>query len=69
LRERGAFSEASDPEDGTFRQVAPVLAGMPRPQAPVAVRDANQTDTQALLAEAGLEPDAIERLRADGIIS
>ncbi len=69
LRERGAFSEASDPEDGTFRQVAPVLAGMPRPQAPVAVRDANQTDTRVLLAEAGLEPDAIERLRADGIIS
>ena len=50
-------------------QVAPVLAGMPRPQVPVAVRDADQTDTQALLAEAGLEPGAIERLRADGIIS
>ena len=46
----------------------PALAGMPRTGEPVLVRDASVSDTEALLAEAGLERSAIEALRASGVI-
>jgi alpha-methylacyl-CoA racemase len=69
LASRGAFCEAMHPERGSFRQVAPVLAGMPRPEGPVPLPSAAQTDTAELLAEAGLPAEAIEHLRANGIIA
>ena len=69
LNARGAFSEATDAEHGTFRQVAPVLAGMSRPEDPVPVRDAQQTDTEELLREAGLDPQEIARLIQNAVIS
>ena len=68
FRARGIFSEAVHPEHGTFRQVAPAFAGMERPTGPVPVPDWSQTNTDELLAEAGLSSDAIARMRADGII-
>lgn len=66
---RGAFCEARHPEHGSFRQVAPVLAGMPRPEGPIELRAAGETDTAELLAAAGLAAAEIEALRRDGIIA
>jgi hypothetical protein len=42
---------------------------MPRPTEPVRVRDAGASDTEALLAEAGLKPSAIAALRESGVIA
>jgi alpha-methylacyl-CoA racemase len=69
LAARGAFGEASDAAGRRFRQLAPALAGMPRPGEPVRVRDASATDTEALLREAGLAPEKIAALRAGGVIA
>jgi alpha-methylacyl-CoA racemase len=66
---RGAFGEAIDASGRRFRQLAPALAGMPRPEGPVRVRDASASDTETLLAEAGLKQDAIRALRASGVIA
>jgi len=69
LEARGAFGEALDAAGRRFRQLAPPLAGMPRPSGPVRVRDASVSDTDALLREAGLAPEKIEALRTSGVIS
>jgi alpha-methylacyl-CoA racemase len=69
LAARGAFGEAIGTDGRRFRQLAPVLAGMPRPAEPVNVREAGASDSAALLAEAGLAPDRIEALRASGVIA
>ena len=69
LRARGAFCEAEHPTAGRFRQVAPPLAGMPRPTGPIRVPDGAATDTDALLAEAGVGREAIEKMRASGVLA
>jgi alpha-methylacyl-CoA racemase len=69
LAARGAFCDAVDASGRRFRQLAPALAGMPRPSEPVRVRDAAASDTAALLAEAGLAKDQIDALRASGVIA
>jgi alpha-methylacyl-CoA racemase len=69
LAARGAFGEAVDAGGRRFRQLAPALAGMPRPNGPVRVRDASATDTDALLREAGLAAEKIEALRTSGVIA
>ncbi len=69
LDSRGLFTEAEHPEHGRFRQVGPALAGMNRPQGPVAVRDAAQTDTDELLIEAGLSEEAVAAMREQGVIA
>jgi crotonobetainyl-CoA:carnitine CoA-transferase CaiB-like acyl-CoA transferase len=69
LAARGAFGEAIDASGRRFRQLAPALAGMPRPSEPVRVRDASASDTAALLAEAGLEENEIDALRSSGVIA
>jgi alpha-methylacyl-CoA racemase len=66
---RGAFAEAEDAAGRRFRQLAPLLAGMPRGAGPVRVRDAAATDTAALLAEAGMKPTDIDALRTSGVIA
>lgn len=66
---RGAFAEAKDAQHGAFRQLAPVLAGQARPAGPVRVRPAGETDTDRLLAEAGLAAAEIEALRRAGVIA
>ncbi len=68
FQERGIFCEAVHPEHGTFRQVAPAFAGMERPEGPVEVPDWSRTNTETLLAEAGVAPDEIRRLKEEGII-
>jgi alpha-methylacyl-CoA racemase len=66
---RAVFSEAEHPEHGVFRQVAPVLAGMNRPDAPVPVRPSSETDTEELFREAGLPEDEFEKLKGEGIVA
>ena len=69
LEHRGAFGEAVHPTHGRFRQVAPVLAGQTRSAAAYPVRDAAETDTDALLREAGLAAPEIEKLRSEGVVA
>jgi crotonobetainyl-CoA:carnitine CoA-transferase CaiB-like acyl-CoA transferase len=66
---RGAFGEALHPERGRIRQLAPALAGMPRPAEPPRLPQPGATETDALLADAGYAPSEIERLRASGAVA
>jgi alpha-methylacyl-CoA racemase len=52
-----------------FRQVGPVLAGMVAPPGPVEVGDPFRSDTDRLLAGAGLAPERIAELRARGVVA
>ncbi len=69
FRARGMFAEAEHPSAGRFRQVAPPLAGMPRGSAPIAVPDGARTDTDALLAAAGVAREEIARMRNAGVVA
>jgi alpha-methylacyl-CoA racemase len=69
LRARGAFCQARHPQHGAFEQLAPVLAGMQRPEGPVRARDADETETAPLLRSAGIPEAEIEAMRADGVIA
>jgi crotonobetainyl-CoA:carnitine CoA-transferase CaiB-like acyl-CoA transferase len=66
---RDAFTDARHPERGRFRQVGPVLAGSPRSAGPCELPGSQQTDTGDLLGEAGLRPQEIEKLRAEGVVA
>ncbi|MDH3686989.1 MAG: CoA transferase [Myxococcales bacterium] len=66
---RGAFSQAVHPEHGTFRQVAPVLAGMERAEGSVAVRGGSGSDTAELLRGAGMPAPEIEKLLNEGVVA
>jgi len=68
LRARGSFIRAEHAEHGAFEQVAPVLAGAERAQPVHRVRPPETTDTDALLAETGMDSREIEKLRADGVV-
>lgn len=73
---RHAFVEAAtapdrsaDPAPARFRQVGPVLAGMTHPEGPVPLPDPSRSDTEALLAAAGLTPSHISELKERGIVA
>ena len=66
---RGTFGEAEHPEAGRFRQLAPSFAGMQRSAEPVRVPDGNTTDTEDLLAQAGLSAEEIQALRESDVIA
>ncbi len=68
---RGAVSEARHPTEGTFRQLAPLLAGMPRLPAgePVQLPDPSRTETQHLLKEAGVDGETVARWVANGVVA
>jgi len=66
---RGIFAEAEHPEYGRFRQVAPALAGMRRPKGAVKVPEWSRTNTEELLAEAGLATEEISAMRDEGIVA
>jgi alpha-methylacyl-CoA racemase len=68
LLARGAFVEAEHPTKGTFRQVAPTLAGQVKEERYV-LRDGGDTDTDELLTLAGFSPDEITKLREAGAVS
>lgn len=68
---RGAFVEAvvAGAPDRTFRQVAPVLAGMVRPRVPVVVPAPATSDAAEVLAEAGLDAARVAELCRDGVVA
>jgi alpha-methylacyl-CoA racemase len=67
--DRGAVVEAKDTDGRSFCQVGAVLAGMPEVAVPVVVRPAEVTDTDELLAAAGMEPARIDELRHLGVVA
>ena len=66
---RGAFVDATHPEHGTFQHIGHAFAGTVRPAAPVVARDATTTETDELLAGAGLSTDDIAKLRDAGVVA
>ncbi len=68
---RGAFVEATvaGAPERTFRQVAPVLAGMVRPRGPVVVPAPATSDAAEVLAEAGLDVTRVAELCRDGVVA
>ena len=65
---RHAFSKARHPDRGEFAQVGPVLAGGDRGAPAYEVRSPDETDTDELLAAAGLTADEIDELRRGGAV-
>jgi alpha-methylacyl-CoA racemase len=66
---RGAVVTATHPTKGTLRQLAPLLAGMDRPDGPVALPDPSETDTEHLLKEAGVPVETIAGWLAQGAVA
>jgi alpha-methylacyl-CoA racemase len=66
---RGAVTTAAHPRHGEVRQLAPLLAGMPKPTAPVQLPDMSTTDTEHLLKEAGVDGETVARWVAKGVIA
>jgi len=69
LNQRGAFIEAAHPEHGTFRQLAPLLAGMERGAAPLRAGDAAHSETAELLRGVGFGEAQLAALRESGSIA
>lgn len=66
---RGVFAAAEHPTAGTVRQLAPLLAGMDRSERVHELPDLTLTDTDELLAAAGLAADHIADLRSRGVVA
>ena len=58
---REVVTGAMHPGEGAFSQLAPLLAGMPRPDGPVSLPDPSVTDTEHLLKEAGVDGETVAR--------
>lgn len=65
---RGNFVESVHPTHGSFRSVAPSLAGQVKADR-YELPEGTETQTDALLAAAGLAPDEITKLRDGGAVS
>ena len=68
FRERSVFMDAEESEHGSFRQVAPILAGALREQPRHQVRPTNENDADKLLQEIGLASSEIEALKQQGFV-
>ena len=66
---RAVVVDAVHVTEGPFRQSAPVWAGTVVADGPYAIRDGAATDTQELLAAAGLDGAEIEQLAESGAIA
>ncbi len=66
---RGAVVEAKHAARGSLRQVGPVLAGAAPVHEPVCVPEEGVTDTDELLAAAGIPADRVAALRARQVIA
>jgi alpha-methylacyl-CoA racemase len=66
---RRVVGVASHPEHGDVRQLAPLLAGMPRSDGVVALPDLGQSDTEHLLKEAGVDGETVARWVAHGVVA
>jgi alpha-methylacyl-CoA racemase len=67
-RARNLFMEAELEDRGVFEQVGPVLAGGIRQQPRHHVKDSNETETEAFLAENGFAADEISKLLEEGAV-
>ena len=65
---RGAVVEAKHPTHGSLRQVGPVLAGMAPVAEPVVLAEEGATDTDELLAAAGVPEEQVAAWRDQGVI-
>ncbi len=65
----GASPGGRDGVPTRFRQVGPVLAGMEGVGAPVQIGDPAHSDTEELLAAAGVRPERLAELRAKGVVA
>jgi len=66
---RRVVGAASHPTQGELRQLAPLLAGMPRPEGTAALPDLSQTDTEHLLKEAGVDGETVAGWVARGVVA
>ena len=66
--QRGVFMQSEHPEEGRFRQVAPVLAGGIRTDEVSSVRPFDTSDVKEVLGWAGYEASEIETLCRDGVV-
>ncbi len=67
---RQVVGAANHPTQGELRQLAPLLAGMPRTEGVVALPDmAGETDTEHLLKEAGVDGETVARWVAQGVVA
>jgi crotonobetainyl-CoA:carnitine CoA-transferase CaiB-like acyl-CoA transferase len=66
---RGLIAEAVHDTRGPFRQLGTVLAGTDTARHHFRVRDGAVTDTDELLADAGLTTDEITALREGGVVA
>ncbi len=68
---RGVVGVATHPTEGELSQLAPLLAGMERPQsaAPLALPAMAQTDTEHLLKEAGVDGETVARWVARQVVA
>jgi alpha-methylacyl-CoA racemase len=69
FRARDVIVTAHRPGHDAFEQVGFVLAGMDQDQGAPVVRDATETNTDALLAAAGYTAEQIADLRAEGAVA
>jgi alpha-methylacyl-CoA racemase len=65
---RGGFVDVEHPTDGTFRQVASVLAGQV-PATDLPVPDMSTTHTAAILGDAGFDATDIASLITEGVVA
>ncbi len=65
---RRVVGVATHPERGTFRQLAPLLAGMDRTSS-CRLPDAQATDTEHLLKEAGVDGETVAGWVARGVVA
>jgi crotonobetainyl-CoA:carnitine CoA-transferase CaiB-like acyl-CoA transferase len=68
---RGVVGQAVHPTEGPLSQLAPLLAGMARPDGgePVALPDMTRTDTEHLLKEAGVDGETVARWVARQVVA
>jgi alpha-methylacyl-CoA racemase len=66
---RRVVREATHPSEGAFSQLAPLLAGMPRPDGTVTLPDPSVTDTEHLLKEAGVDGETVARWVARRVVA
>lgn len=66
---RNKIVQADHPTAGRFRQLGPMLAGMDPIDGVITLPDVTVTDTDAVFAEAGIDPERIASLRSDGVIA
>jgi alpha-methylacyl-CoA racemase len=66
---RGVFTTATHPTEGTFEQLAPLLAGMAPQDHTARLPVLDRTDTEHLLKEAGVDGDTIARWTEKGAVA